>query len=178
MLSDPLPNALDARKAASRGVTVSGSLQPRDLPRFQALLASDEGVIQAEMDFSRDEEHRPVARLEVSAQVSVTCQRCLQPMPLALAGDTTLGIVWNDEQARHLPRDLDPLIVPEEGCNLWAVVEEELILLMPPYSYHETENCKQILSEYVTEPEAAAAEEKPNPFAVLARLKTDDEPRS
>jgi len=178
MLSDPLPNALDARKAAARGVTVSGSLQPRDLPQFKALLASDEGEIQAEVDFRRDEENRPVVRLEVSAQVDVTCQRCLRPMSLALAGETTLGIVWNDEQARHLPRDLDPLIVPEEGCNLWGMVEEELILLMPPFSYHETENCKQILSEYRADPEADAAEEKPNPFAVLAQLKSDQEPRS
>ncbi|WP_167854868.1 YceD family protein [Mangrovimicrobium sediminis] len=150
------------------------------MPRFQALLAGDEGRIEAQLAFNRDEENRPVVSVEVSAQVQVTCQRCLQPMPLALNGAARLGIVWTDEQARHLPRDLDPLVVGEEGCNLWDIVEEELILLMPPYSYHETQDCKQILSEYSAdvEPPMEPAPEKPNPFAVLAQLKQDEEPRS
>jgi len=175
MLSDPLPNALDVRKAAARGVTVGGSVEPVNLPRFRSLLASDNGSIQAQLEFARDEENRPVVGLRVTAQVSVTCQRCLQPMPLELAGATTLGIVWSDDQARHLPRDLDPLVVPEEGCNLWDLVEEELILLLPPYSYHETENCKQILSGYTgTVAEEDTGASKPSPFDVLARLKSDD----
>lgn len=179
MLSDPLPNTLDVRRATARGVTVSGSLNLPELPRFQALLAGDGGTAWAQLEFARDEESRPVIALKVSAQVSVTCQRCLQPMPLELSGETRLGIVWSDDQARHLPRHLDPLIVPEEGCNLWEIVEEELILLLPAYSYHETEDCKQILSGY-SEPAPVPGEgaRKPNPFEVLAQLKADEKPRS
>lgn len=179
MLSDPLPNALDVRKAAARGVSTSGTLQPGDLPQFRSLLTSDAGEIVASLAFARDEENRPVVALSVTAGVSVTCQRCLKPMPLTVSGGTTLGIVWSDEQARHLPKHLDPIVVPEEGGSLWDMVEEELILLMPPYSYHETEDCKQILSGYSGQaPEEEQAPERPNPFDVLARLKPDKETRS
>ncbi len=180
MLSDPLPNALDVRKAAARGVSISGSLQARNLPRFQALLADEAGEVEAEFVFRRDEENRPVVDMSIRADVHVTCQRCLAPMPLTVSGETALGIVWTDEQARHLPRHLDPVIVPEDGGKLWEMVEDELILLVPPYSYHDTQDCKQILSGYSGEvPEEEQAPERPNPFDVLARLKPDnDEPRS
>ena len=174
MLTEPLPNTLDVRKAAGRGVSVSGTLKPIELPRFHGLLASEMGDISADLTFLRDEENRAVIELKFEATVSVICQRCLQAMPLDLAGDNVLGVVWTDEQAAHLPRHLDPLIVSEEGCNLWELVEDELILAMPPFSYHDTEDCKQILSEYTGPgPEEGESEKKPNPFDVLAQLKTD-----
>ena len=173
MLTEPLPSTLDVRKAAARGVSISGTLKPVDLPRFLALLASEEGEISAELAFSRDEEKQAVIELHYQARVSVECQRCLQAMPLELVGENTLGIVWSDDQARHLPRHLDPLIVPEEGSNLWELVEDELILALPPFSYHDTEDCKQILSDYNGPAVDEEGDKKPNPFDILAQLKTD-----
>ena len=174
MLTEPLPSTLDVRKAAARGVSISGTLKPLDLPRFKALLASATGAIRVDLSFFRDEENRFLVEVGVEAEVSVTCQRCLQPMDLSLTGDNTLAIVWNDDQARHLPKQLDPLIVPEEACNLWELVEDELILALSPFNYHEAEDCNEILSGF-THP--AAEEEgarRPNPFDVLAQLKSDD----
>ena len=174
MLTEPLPNTLDVRKAAARGVSISGALKPVDLPRFKSLLADETGEILAQLTFSRDEENRPIIGLEFEAKVSVVCQRCLQAMPQGLVGDNTLGIVWTDEQAKHLPRHLDALIASEEGSNLWELVEDELILALPSFSYHDTEDCKQILSEYTGPgPEEGEGEQKPNPFDVLAQLKAD-----
>lgn len=175
MLTEPLPSTLDVRKAAARGVSISGALKPLDLPRFKALLASETGAIRAQLSFSRDEENRPVVAVEFEADVSVTCQRCLQPMDLSLAGDNTLAIVWNDDQARHLPKHLDPLIVPEEGCNLWELVEDELMLALSSFYYHEAEDCNEILSG-LSEPETeeVMGATRPNPFDVLAQLKSDD----
>lgn len=174
MSTAPLPRSLDIRKAAVRGVTLSGTLASRDLPRFQSMLADQDATIQVDLSFGKDEERRPVVGLALTASVAVICQRCLQPMPLELGGSSRLGIVWTDEQARHLPRDLDPLLVGEEGCNLWELVEEELILLMPQFNYHDTENCKQRLSEYTgARPDEEPGAKAPNPFEVLAQLKSD-----
>jgi len=174
MLSEPLPSTLDVRKAAGRGVSIKGTLKPLDLPRFRALLADDNGAIQAELSFSRDEENRYLIHLALTAQVAVTCQRCLERLPTTLACENTLAVVWTDEQAAHLPRHLEPLIVEEEACSLWDAVEDELILAMPPFSYHDTEECQQILSRFNADqapPEEAVAVDKPNPFNVLAQLK-------
>jgi len=140
--------------------------------RFQPLLAADEGTIEAQLSFSRDEENRYVIHVAVEADVSVTCQRCLEPMPAHLTSDNTLAVVWTDEQVAHLPRHLDPLIVAQEACNLWELVEDELILAMPPFSYHDTQECKERIAGFSdAAPEGSAAEDKPNPFNVLAQLK-------
>ena len=172
MLTEPLPSTLDVRKAAARGVSISGALKPLDLQRFRALLAGDAGQIQASFAFSRDEEGRSVVRAVIRAEVAVICQRCLRPMPLAFGSDSTLGIVWNDDQARHLPKHLDPLIVTEEACDLWQVVEEELMLALPPYSYHAENDCNEDLVGYTGNvPEAGADAAAPSPFEVLAQFK-------
>ncbi|MDH4042279.1 MAG: YceD family protein [Gammaproteobacteria bacterium] len=174
MLSEPLPSTLDVRKAAVRGVSIRGALKPLDLQRFRALLADDNGVIQAQLSFTRDEENRHIIQLAVTAEVVVTCQRCLEPLSKNLACDNTLAVVWTDEQAAQLPRHLEPLIVEEEACRLWDVVEDELILALPAFSYHTTEECQQTLARFnagQAPAEEPAASEKPNPFNVLAQLK-------
>ena len=60
-----------------------------------------------------------------------------------LACENTLAVVWTDDQAAHLPRHLEPLVVEDEACSLWDVVEDELILALPSFSYHETEECNK-----------------------------------
>jgi len=175
MLNDPLPATLDVRKAAARDVTVKGVLKPQDLPRFRAMLAGDNGAVDAEMTFSRDEEMRCLVDLRVKAEVSVTCQRCLEQMTTQLAAENTLAIVSSDEQAAQLPRTLDPLVVVEQSCNLWDVVEEELILAMPAFNYHDSDACRETIAAF-SEPEPEGEEGgKPNPFDVLAQLKSSDE---
>jgi uncharacterized protein len=167
---------LDARKAAVRGVSVSGVLSPSELPRLRSLLASDKGLISAELAFSRDEDNRYLVRSVLSAELEVNCQRCLDTMTISLASDNSLALVWTDEQAAHLPRDLDPLILGEENCSLWDLVEDELILALPAYSYHETEDCKAVLAEYEGLSQDTQSEtEGPNPFGVLAQLKRGEE---
>ncbi len=179
MLTEPLTRSLDVRKAAARGVIVSGALDPQQLPRFRQLLAEDRGNIAAELAFSRDEENRFLVQLKVTAEVWVVCQRCLRPMPLAVAADNTLAVVWSDEQAAQLPRYLEPLVAGEEDCSLWDIVEDELILALPAFSYHDTDECKEILAAFSgPAPQQQAGEEKANPFNVLAQLKPGDNSRS
>lgn len=163
---------LDVRKAAVRGAGVCGVLKPSDLKRFGPLLASDEGIISVEMTFSRDEENRYVVQVAIEADIAVMCQRCLESMPEHLSSENTLAILWTDEEAAHLPRHLDPLIVEEQNCSLWDLVEDELMLAMRPFSYHVTEDCKNKIGAF-SDPvqEEGAGEDKPNPFNVLEQLK-------
>ncbi len=176
MSNEPLPRTLDVRRAAARGATVRGLVQPVDLPRFRTLLAADEGAIEVVLSLSRDEENRYLANVSVRAEVTVTCQRCLEPMPIVLTGDTTLGVVWREAQAAQLPRQLDPLVVEGEACDLWELVEEELILSLPAFSYHDTQQCRDSLAGFAAPPpeEDGAGPESPNPFEVLGQLKPRD----
>ena len=163
---------LDVRKAAVRGAVMGGVLEPLDLERFRPLLAGDEGTVAVKMAFSRDEESRYVIDVAIEADILAVCQRCLDAMPEHLSSESILAVVWTDEEAVSLPRYLDPLILKEDSCNLWELVEDELILAMKPFSYHETGTCKRkTVSFFDALVKEDVVEDKPNPFNVLEQLK-------
>jgi len=172
MSTEPLTTTLDVRKAAARGASVSGVLEPQNLAHFNTLLASSDGEVNVDLTFSKDEEGRHIIEVAIVAQVMVICQRCLEPMATQLGSRSTLAVVLNDEQAALLPKHLDPLVLDEQNCNLWDLVEEELILAMKPFSYHDTQDCKDRMKVFSHPPiEEVPVEKKPNPFDVLADLK-------
>jgi uncharacterized protein len=89
-----------------------------------------------------------------------------------LVSDNKLAVVWTDEEAAHLPKRLDPLIAAEPTSHLWDVVEDELILAMRPFSYHDPDECKMKISAFSDpSPSQESVEDKPNPFDVLGQLK-------
>ncbi len=176
MLTEPLPKTLDVRKAAARGVTVSGCLNLPELERFSGLLADDLGDVEAVLSFSKDEENRCILSVSLNASVAIVCQRCLEPMEITLEGEHQLAVVYTDEQARHLPRHLEPLIEEGEKTDLWSVVEEELILALPYVSYHDADDCQMnYTGTEDEEPEQGAESDRPNPFEMLAQLKPGKE---
>jgi uncharacterized protein len=88
-----------------------------------------------------------------------------------------LGLVINDEQAQRLPKALEPFLFEDFSADLWAMVEDELLLVLPPFPLHERDECpaKEDLealepSNVASEPEVKKRED--NPFSVLAGLKT------
>jgi uncharacterized protein len=173
MLNEPLPTLLDVRKAAVRGATITGTLKPRDLMRFLPLVEDAESDIFVEMTFSQDEDNRYLVHLVIRADVVVLCQRCLEIMPLHLSSDCALAIVWTEEEAAHLQRHLDPVIVKDTLCNLWQIVEDELILSLPPYNFHAAADCRLDIDDFAgPEPKQDISEDKPNPFNVLEQLKS------
>lgn len=172
MFADRLLSTLDVRKAAVRGSRVSGYLKPLDLKRFRPLLASDEGRINVEIHCFRDEERRYLLSIKVEAQIEVTCQRCLKPLIKHISSCSSLAAVWTDGEASLLPTELDPLVTGEQPCDLWQVVEDELILALPAFSYHAEDVCK-LDEQFVSDPmpHLGAGTERPNPFNVLGQLK-------
>lgn len=171
MSTEPLPVLLDVRQAAVRGFGVSGVIPIPDLKRFRPLLAGDEGQISAVIGFSRDEDRRYLMHVRVEAQVLVTCQRCLESMAAQVASESLLAIVWTDEEAVQIPRHLDPLVVGEAPSRLWDVVEEELILALPAFTYHAAEECNvQRVDFSDVESQGDVVEKRSNPFNILGQI--------
>jgi uncharacterized protein len=132
------------------------------------LLASSEGAAAFVLRFGRDEQHRPVIVGSVEANLSLICQRCLQPMDLPVRAEIGLGAVRGLEEAAALPESLDPLLVDDDSVRLRDIVEDELIMAVPAIARHEEDECQLALkSEEEDRTEDSRAE---NPFAVLASL--------
>ncbi len=178
-MSSPLPDVANPRRLCDLGKHFSGSLALSSLSRLAPLLASTEGEVLYELRFDRGD--RGSARIDgwIETTMQVACQRCMEPMPLAVRSEISLAVVAGPEEAERLPDELDPLLLEkDESIPLSDLLEDELLLALPVAPVHPVEACGLRLADFCDEPEvglvdADADEEKVNPFAQLAELKSE-----
>lgn len=115
----------------------------------------------------------PQASLRLVAQATVTreCQRCLQPMALALAVDRRFLFAADEASAAALDAETDEadVLVLTPRLDLHELVEDELLLALPIVPRHE--RCPEPLPMAAEPPPPAPAEAPPHPFAALAAWK-------
>ena len=110
-------------------------------------------------------------QLQAQAQVTLSCQRCLQPLVQALEVERDFRFVRDEAEAERLDEnaDEDVLAMPSGATiDLASLIEDELILALPLVPRHTA--CPQPLPV----PDAAEDgddEPRQRPFAVLASLK-------
>lgn len=175
-----LPHRVEARTLAARGVVVEGLLPATRMPRLNAAIVAADAPAWVQAQFRRDEEGRYIVQLSVQMPVSVACQRCLGSMGLELTSESQLAALWNDEQAEHLPSRYDPLVTGDE-TDLWQVVEDELLLALPAFSYHSDSHCGDatgVAQPGPARPDKTDTPVRDNPFTVLAALKNEPSERS
>ncbi|AMP38113.1 YceD family protein [Ralstonia solanacearum] len=163
------------------GEQASGSVGLTDMPRLLAEQAADapanagnlfrwqmRGVVRDEaVAAGQSPRQRLLVDLEVDGAVWLQCQRCLRAYEQPLPVRTRLEVVRSEAEADAAPLDDDEadVVVGSRSFDLIAQIEDELLLALPVSPRHE-------ICPDAVEPEAAEAEKKPSPFAVLANLKT------
>ena len=109
--------------------------------------------------------------LEAKANVPLTCQRCLHPVPVELLIEQDFRFVADEATAvAEDDESEEDLLVLEDHFDVLALIEDELLMALPLVPMHPT--CLSEQAPTSKEEEAILAEAKPNPFAVLASLKT------
>lgn len=114
--------------------------------------------------------------LHLLAQVALplTCQRCLSSVATDLTVDQWYRFVATEEIAMAEDDEAEEdLLVMSPQFDLLALMEDELLMAVPLVPMHETcpEAPQFSVSDPAVEAAEAAAEAKPNPFAVLQQLK-------
>jgi uncharacterized protein len=175
MSAGGLPHNIDFRALAAREVSLNGTLALEKMPRLQDAVHGARGSAAVVAQLRRDEMRRYTASLQIAMPVDVVCQRCLEPMQVMLEAQSEVAAIWTEAQCAELPESLDPLVTGEE-TDLWALVEDELLLVLPPYPLHDDVECGRA-SGRVTAPtsegDAEAVASRENPFAVLEALRSD-----
>jgi uncharacterized protein len=178
MSNEPLPRRADLFKLAHQGAHLSSHVDVARLKRFAEALAGDSGVVAIDLQFGVDEQGVRFANGSLATDVKVLCQRCLQPMDWHVSSEVSIGLVRDDEQAGHLPKRYEPVIVTDDDeAELTDIIEDDLLLSLPLVTYHSQDECSG-LSRYETEADVespAPREEVVNPFSILEQLK---KPRS
>jgi uncharacterized protein len=162
---------LEVGPLADERAEVDFSIPLKEFPRLLPLLAASDGEAVGRVDFSR-EGRLAVAQVAVSAQVPLTCQRCLAPVICKVETVGRAALVATPAQAERVPEPLETMLAPEERISLRDLVEEELLLALPLVPRHEDHECVGDRAVAAAAPGSAAepAAETHRPFGQLGEL--------
>jgi uncharacterized protein len=167
-LTKPLPRQLDPRKFAQQGISLQGFVPLVELPRMAEALQDTHGEVHIDLTFGLSEEKSKMVTGHARANLSLICQRCLNPVSVLVESSISLGIVWDEEHAKALPEYLEPWIVGEGSADFYDMIEEEMLLSLPTVAYHE-DLC--VDSKLFTSGKPVEVKQEKNPFQVLEQLK-------
>lgn len=173
-----IPERIDPRRLARESAVLEGVLPTAGMRRLASAVLALGTSARLQARVGVDEQGRPLLEGAAGVEVTLRCQRCLEPMVTELHAPFRLAVVVSDADARRLPDELDALIVEDERIDTAALVEDELILALPVVGRHEDmQACRvgpQHMESAPAEGESTADEEDaPGPFAALEALKRD-----
>ncbi|MBS0359566.1 MAG: DUF177 domain-containing protein [Proteobacteria bacterium] len=109
-----------------------------ELERLSPQLCDSDGQVQVTLDFGTDLEGQAYVKGAVSANLSLICQRCMQPMDYPVESQFSLGVVKDADAIEKLSSQYEPLLVREDGTVETAeLIEEELLLSLPIVPKHK-----------------------------------------
>ena len=159
----------DVRKLADSRAVFELDFPLPQMPGLPAEFASGGGSVRARLSFGR-EQGFAMAHVELTAQLAVTCQRCLSPLRLQVQCDSPVLIVESEREAEQAPAGWETFLAAEGRVDFAALVAEELLLALPIVPLHEDPSeCSQsnvLETASVRDAVAAAA---PNAEAATTR---------
>jgi uncharacterized protein len=159
---------IDAFEFARRAEEASGSLGLDELARIDALNRGER--LDWRLVGSTDERNRPFLDLEVKGAVELVCQRCLQPVVVAVDVLARFLVATDDAEADAVPLDEDAfdVVVGNREFDVVQLIEDEVILWLPLVPKHD--RCPQPPASQTVAP---LRSERSSPFAVLGKMKKD-----
>jgi uncharacterized protein len=167
-MSAPLPPVLDAWRMVAARRRFEGVLPLAGMTRLRDALVDAEGDCRFEMEFGRDPLDLPYVEIRAEADLPLQCQRTLERFLHPVRVHQRLGLITDEAQEAALPEGMEPILLAPHGeLDPAGLIEDELILAIPvvPIDPRSTE----VTAEW---PAEGDEEQKPNPFAALAALKT------
>lgn len=169
-----LPEHISLNKWEDTGYEWSGVVASADFPRLKAILASEheQPELQLEVKLYRRSNVLHLA-FELTGDVWLTCQRCLQPVAVELTDDYDVALLDDDSQESLIHEEQDFLLLdeiiteqtPERLLPFKKLIEDEMLLKAPLSPKHD--DCEMVTTQVGDIPE----EKNESPFAALASLK-------
>lgn len=174
---------IDVEKLAEQAQELAGAVPLPSLERLCEMAHADarpgagdtvSWKARGERRAPRGEGKQTWLHLEARTELALTCQRCLQPLRVAVDVARSFRFVPGEEAAAKLDAESDDdVLASSRSFDLMALLEDELLLSLPLVPRHD--DCRMPLPHAVAAFDrlaAADAEEGAvNPFSVLAGLK-------
>jgi uncharacterized protein len=160
-----LPQYVDPLRLAETEESIAGRLAVSAMPRLREVLRDDTGVVDFRMTFRRDDQGSVRVLGEFSTSLCLACQRCLEPLTLALTGTIDVTPVTGDDGTPgSAPAGTEPLMLSEGRIHLPGFIEDEVLLALPIAPMHEGGECA------AREDAEPGRERHAGPFATLRNL--------
>lgn len=186
-MSREFPDFVDPWKAADGRRVFQGTMPLKRMQRLGPELAAEgaamgDGAVawhdaRFSARFSHDRQGLVTIRLEVEAELPLICQRSLSPYLENVRRQSLLVVIEDVSEQEALPESYEPFLVENRRMALLDIVEEELLLAIPPVPKNpEVGAIEWSADDEVEIPPAAVEEKTHRPFAGLAGLmKTESE---
>ena len=141
---------VDSLKLAREQQRVAGRFAVAQLPRLVESLLGNTGDLDYVIAGDKDSRERPLLRLQVSGVVQLQCQRCLEGFAQDVDIDTALRLVAEAaldaeyEACGDYPSEPECIAASSE-LDVAALIEDEVLLALPPYPRHEEGVCESKL---------------------------------
>jgi uncharacterized protein len=165
---------VDAVLLAARAATVQAEFAVEQLPRLAEAGAQPGTLANATLRFSTFE-GKPAIDVHVAGHVVLNCQRCLQPVRIAIDESAALVVVPTLDGAAAT--GFEPYEGDAEHLPLAALVEEQVLLGMPLVPMHEegTPCAREAARARPLTPDVEVQVDRQRPFANLRQLLDTDE---
>ena len=170
-MSERLPEQVDPLRLARQGAIVEGILPLAHRNRLAEYLSDTPGDAAVVVEFGLGEGVVGFLRGRARAQLTVICQRCLEPMTVTIEAPFAFGLVVSEAAADRLGDDYEPLILGDEPLQLGDLIEDELILALPIVALHDMQDCPAARRIETKDPAVDERRADASPFAVLKELK-------
>ena len=171
-----LPVQIDPIRLAKSRQILSGKLPLKSCKRLISLSNNEgSGSLQVDVEFGVDNENIHYCTGEITGELELTCQRCLETLKWPVKVPVKLAFVNNDFEAENLKGDYESHILDSVPLVMSDIIEDELLLAMPQVPMHPESECpaSKILNELESGDTAGkdeAEQQADNPFAALASL--------
>ena len=168
---------LDILKFAKNGASLSGQYSIDTFPRLleEDVLENPTQLVRwslkGEEIKSQDGGNQIWLHLSANTQIALNCQRCLAASEFDLDVTRSFRFVENEQIALSQDdENEEDLLVLDKKFNALELIEDELIMSLPIIPRHAS--CHNLyLADLVAENAQNTDFERPNPFAVLQKLK-------
>ncbi|HVK53972.1 MAG TPA: YceD family protein [Burkholderiales bacterium] len=145
---------------------IDGSIAVIDLPRLKDLVLVGDQTLQYTVRGDLTARREARITCTIHGFVSLECRRCLGAFAHALEIHSTLIFLPDESQLPLLEDEDDSIdyLVGEKTLDLFALIEDEIILALPLAPRHGAGECEKSEGQ-------RTSGGKPSPFAVLAKLK-------
>ncbi|BDM64607.1 hypothetical protein NFHSH190041_20590 [Shewanella sp. NFH-SH190041] len=168
-----IPVSIDPIRAAQSRSSYQGVVPGKQLKRLNELCAGDCSDVTVSLECGVDLQGIVYLKGKAVTELTLTCQRCMTLLTTEVTVDFCFSPCRTPAEIDELPDAYDPIECNEIGeIRLHQLIEDELIIAVPLIPMHEDSKCSQGSKDIVVGEIEPAQEERPNPFAVLEKLKS------